>query len=74
MYFCDLDVVGFGSFICSWDVGSVIVVLSVVSAISRLLLGRCWSPLCSLACIAFAFIMYMLVCPSDVACFSRICV
>ena len=79
MYWCkdvyifgDLDVVVFGSFRCSWDVGSVRIILSVVSAVSRLLFGRCWSPLCSLACIAFAFRMYMSMCPSGVVCFSRI--
>jgi len=68
----DLDVVVFDSFQYSWDVGSVRVVLSVVSAVSRLSFGRCWSPLCSLACIAFAFSMYMLVCLSGVVCFYRI--
>ena len=72
MYWChdacifwDLDVVVFGSFRCSWDVGIVRVVLSVVSAVSRLSLGHCWSPLCSLSCVAFAFSMYMAVCPSS---------
>ena len=70
--FLDLDVVVSGSFRCSWDAGSVRVVLSVVSAVSRLLFGRCWSPLCSLACIAFAFSIYMSVCASGVVCLSRI--
>ena len=72
--FGDLDVVAFGSFRCSWNVGSVRVVMNVVSAISRLLFGGCRSPLCSLTCIAFVFSMYMLVCPSDVVCFSKIIV
>ena len=36
----DVCVVALGSFRCSWDVGSVREVLSVVNAISRLLFGR----------------------------------
>ena len=72
VFFGDLDVVVFGSFRCSSDVRSVRVVLSVVRAVSRLLFGRYWSPSCSLAYTAFAFNMYMPVCPSGVGCFSRI--
>jgi hypothetical protein len=68
--FLDLVVVFFGSFRCSWDIGSVRVALSGDSASSTLLFGRCRSPLCSLACITFEFSMYMLVCPSSVVCFS----
>ena len=72
MYFYDLCVLALVSFRYSWDVGSVKVIMSVVKAISILLFGRCLSPLCSLACIAFAFSMYMSVCLSDVVYFSRI--
>jgi hypothetical protein len=79
MYWChdvciywDLDVGVFGTLRCSWDVWNVRVALSVVSAVSKLLFGRCWSPLCSLTCIAFVFSMYMSVCPSGAFCFSRI--
>ena len=71
MYWChdvciywDLDVGVFGTLRCSWDVWNVRVALSVVSAVSKLLFGRCWSPLCSLTCIAFVFSMYMSLCPS----------
>ena len=47
-------------------------VLSVDRASSRLLPMRIWSPLLSLACIAFVFSMCTSVCPVGVVCFSRI--
>ena len=57
--FGDMIVVAFGRFTCSWDDGSVKVTLRVDSASSKLLLVRCLSPLCSLACITVAFSMCM---------------
>ena len=68
----DLCVMALGRFLYSWCDGKVRVVLSVYSASSRLFFGRCLSPLCSFACIAFAVSMYMSVRPSKVVCFSRI--
>ena len=59
---CWAWVVGaFGSLRCSWDTGSVKVALNVDSASSRLLFGRCLSPLCRLACITVSFSMCMRV-------------
>ena len=65
-------IVSLGSLRCSWYVGSASVALTVDSASSRLLFGRCLSPLCSLACMVVAFNMYMRVCPSGVVHFSSI--
>jgi hypothetical protein len=58
-----LCVVGLGSYLCSWVVKRIRVVLSVDRASSRLLLTRWRSPLFILACIAFVFSMCTLVCP-----------
>jgi hypothetical protein len=65
-------VMGLGSFLCSWVVRRIGMVLSVDRASSILLLMRFWSPLMSLACIAFVFSMWTYVCPVGVVCFSRI--
>ena len=70
--FGGMFVVAFGSFRCSWKVGSVRVALSVDRTSSRLLFGHCQSPLCSLACIAVAFSMYVSVCPFGLFCYSSI--
>ena len=70
--FCVLYVEGLESFICSWFVGRVRVVLSVDIASSRLLMMRCWSTLLSLACIALVFSLCTSVFPAVVVCFSRI--
>ena len=70
--FLDRVVVAFGSFRCSWDVRSVRVAMSVDSASSSLPFGRCWSPLCRLACIGVAFSIYMLACSYGVVCSSNI--
>ncbi len=67
-----LYVIVLGSFLCSWVVGRIRVVLSVDRASSRLLLIRFWSPLLSLACISFVFSMWTFVCLVGVVCFSRI--
>ena len=50
-----------GSFRCSWDVGSVDVVVRVDIDVSRLAVGRVLSPLCSLACTVVVFSMYIWV-------------
>ena len=55
--FCVLYVKALGSFLCSWVVRRIRVVLSVDRASSKLLLMRFWSPLLSLACIAFVLSM-----------------
>ncbi len=55
--FCVLYVVGLGSYLCSWVVRRIRVVLSVDRASSKLLLMRFLSPLLSLACIAFMLSM-----------------
>ncbi len=55
--FYGLYVMALGSFLCSWVIGRIRVVMSVNRASSRLLLMRFWSPLLSLACIAFVLSM-----------------
>ena len=71
---CVVFVVGLGSLVCSWDAGRVSVVARVVRADSSLGWGRGLSPVCSLACTAFALSIWICVCPDVVGCDSRILV
>ena len=52
-------VVSLGSFRCSRAAGSASVALRVDIVVYRLDVGRVLSPLCSLACTAVAFSMYV---------------
>jgi hypothetical protein len=63
------DVVSLDSLRRSWAAGSASVAIRFDIDVSRLTVGRVLSPLCSLACIAVAFSMYVLVCPFDVVSF-----
>jgi hypothetical protein len=63
---CVVAVIGLESFVCSWNAGSVSVVARVIKAMSSLGGGRGLSPLCSFACIAYAFSIRSCVCPDDV--------
>jgi hypothetical protein len=63
---CVVVVIGLGSFLCSWDAGSVSVVARVDRAMSSLGWGRGLSPLCSFACIVVALSIRSCVCPDDV--------
>ena len=63
---CVVCVVGLGSLVCSWDVGSVSVVSRVDIAKSSLGWGWDLSPLCSFACTADALSIRSCVCPDDV--------
>ena len=67
-------VIGLGSFVCSWNAGTVSVVARVVKAMSSLGCGRGLSPLCSFACIADVFSIKSCVCPDDVVRVSSILV
>jgi hypothetical protein len=64
--FCVVVVIGVGSFVCSWDAGSVSVVARVDMAMSSLGCGRGLSPLCIFACIDVALSIRSCVCPDDV--------
>jgi len=63
---CVVFVVGLGSLVCSWGVGSVSVVARVDIARSSLGWGRGLSPLCSFACTVDASNTRNCVCPDDV--------
>ena len=63
---CVVVVIGVGSFVCSWDAGSVSVVARVDKVMSSLGCCRGLSPLCSFACIAIALSVRSCVCPDDV--------
>ena len=52
---CVVNVVGLGSFVCSWDAGCVSVEARVDRATSNLGVGRGLSPVWSFACTALAF-------------------
>jgi hypothetical protein len=71
---CVVDVVGLGSFVYSWDAGNVSVVARVDRANSSLGWGRGLSPMCSFACIAVAFSIWICACPDVVVCDSSILV
>ena len=65
-------VIGLGSFVYSWDAGSVSVVAWVDRADASLGWGRGLSPVCRFACIAVAFSIWIFVCPDVVVCVSSI--
>ena len=65
---CGVVVIGLGSFVYSWDAGSVSVVARVDRANSSLGRGRGVSPVCSFACIAIAFSIWICICPDAVVC------
>ncbi len=71
---CVVIVVGLGSLVCSWDVGSVSVVARVDRAISSVGWGRGLSPLSSFACTVVALSTRSCVCTADVVCDSSILV
>ncbi len=71
---CVVVVVGLGSFVCSWDAGSVSVVARVDKANSSLGWNRDLSPVCSFSCTAIAFSIWICVCPDAVVCDSSILV
>jgi hypothetical protein len=63
---CVVVVICLGSFVCSWDAGSVSVVARVDKTMSSLGCDRGLSPLCSFACIAVALSIKSCVCPDEV--------
>ena len=69
---CVVVVIGLGSFVYSWDDGSVNVVDRVDRANASLGWGRGLSPVSSFACIAVAFSIWVCVCPDVVVCVSSI--
>ena len=74
VYVCVVVVIGLGSFVYSWDAGSVSVVARVDRASWSLGWGRGLSPVCSFACIVVAFSIRICVCPVGVVCDSSILV
>ncbi len=71
---CVVVVIGLGSFVFSWDAGSVCVVTMVDRAMSSLGWDRSLSPLFSFACTVDALSIRSCVCPDDVAIDSSILV
>ena len=63
---CVVVVIGLGSFVCSWDAGSVSVVARVDKEMSSLRCGWGLSPLCIFACIGVVLSIRNCVCPDDV--------
>ena len=64
---CGDNVVGLGSFVCSWYDGDVSVVARIDMANASLGCGRGLSPVCSFAWSAVAFCIWICRCP-DVVC------
>ena len=65
---CVVDVIGLGSFMCSWDAGSV----SVVARVDRANASLGWGRGSSFACIAVALSLWICVCPDVGVCVSSI--
>jgi hypothetical protein len=71
---CVVVVAGLGSFVFSWDVGSISVAARVDRAISSLGWGRGLFPLSSFACTVVTLSIWRCVCPDGVVCDSSILV
>ena len=63
-----------GSFLCSWNVGSISVAARVDRVVSSLGWGRGFSPLCSFACTDVALSIWSRVCHDGVVLVSSILV
>jgi hypothetical protein len=68
------DGVSLGSFRCAWDAGSASVAAKVKIALTYLVVGRVFSPLCSFACTAATLSMCICGCSCGVVRFSNNCV